>query len=274
MLLTSKLIFIAMHTRKPSGAAMGRRRMTKRHSYAEGFYRVYEEGARQSAKEIVPLILELIQPKRVIDVGCGIGAWLSVFKEFGVEDVWGVDGDWVDRKMLLIPEEQFLSIDLRKPFRMDKRFDLVVSLEVAEHLSNEYAETFVGSLTKLGPVILFSAAIPFQGGEHHKNEQWPEYWAGLFKENGYEAIDCIRKKIWRNDKVDWWYAQNIIMFARQDYLGSHPSLRSEFEKTDASRLSIVHPKVYLKSVDPRNLSLKRLVALLPVVVRNTLRRKR
>ena len=115
--------------------------------YDEQFYREQCEASLRSAREIVPLVLELIRPRSVIDVGCGVGAWLSVFRERGVYDIWGVDDHWVDRKQLQIPEERLQSHDLKKPFRMDRQFDLVVALEVAEHLPEACAETFLRSLT-------------------------------------------------------------------------------------------------------------------------------
>jgi len=213
--------------------------------YTEDYYKDIQEGSRRSAKEIVPLVLELIQPRSVIDVGCGVGTWLSVFKECGVRDIIGVDGGYIDKKMLQIPKERFLSFDLREPLRMDRQFDLVVSLEVAEHLPGECAERFVDNLVRLGPVILFSAAIPFQGGEQHINEQWPDYWVKYFQQKGYVVIDCIREKIWQNTNVEMWYAQNILMFVRQDYLKNYPLLKNEVENTATSQLSIVHPRKYL-----------------------------
>ncbi len=246
-------------------------------SYTKHFYKYHREGSRQSAREIVPLILELIQPERVIDVGCGAGIWLSVFQEYGVEDVWGIDGDWVDTRMLQIPEERFFPFDLKKPFQLDKQFDVVMSLEVAEHLPGECAATFVDSLTRLGPVVLFSAAIPFQRGTHHLNEQWPDYWARHFQEKGYVAIDCIRKKIWQNDDVEWWYAQNILMFVRQNYLESHPVLKKEFEYTNPSQLSIIHPKLYLTLSDPQRICRlclsRRVLSAFPLFIKDTLRKR-
>jgi hypothetical protein len=138
--------------------------------------------------------------------------------------------------------------DLTRPIQIDRQFDLVVSLEVAEHLPKSCAKTFIRSLTKLGPVILFSAAIPFQGGTAHLNEQWPDYWANYFKDNGYAAIDCLRKRVWQDDKLDWWYAQNILVFSRKDYLASNPLLKEEFKNTHPSQLSIVHPRKYLELI--------------------------
>lgn len=212
--------------------------------YTEGFYNVQKEGSRRSAEAIIPLVLDLIQPESVVDVGCGVGTWLSVFQKLGVEDVLGIDGEYIDRSMLEIPQEQFLAFDLTRPIEIDRQFDLVVSLEVAEHLPKRCAKTFVESLTKLGPIILFSAAIPFQGGTCHVNEQWPDYWANYFRENGYEVIDCIRKKLWNNDQVEWWYAQNMLVFSRKDYLATNALLKREFENTHPSQLSIVHPRKY------------------------------
>ena len=109
--------------------------------YSEQFYGAHEEGSERSAREIVPLVLDIVRPRSVVDVGCGTGTWLSVFTECGVIDVWGVDGEWVNRKKLRIPAERFLSWDLQIPLRMERDFDLVVSLEVAEHLAAEHAET-------------------------------------------------------------------------------------------------------------------------------------
>lgn len=234
--------------------------------YQEDYYKKLQRGSRQSAKEVIPLVLELVQPKSVIEVGCGAGYWLSVFRESGIEDIVGVDGHWVDRKMLEVPQESFLSFDLTKPFRMDREFDLVVSLEVAEHLPEACAEIFVNSLIGLGPVILFSAAIPRQGGTNHVNEQWPEYWVRYFQEHKYQAIDCIRKNIWENKNVEWWYAQNILMFVKSDRLETYPLLKREFESTTISPLSVVHPRNYSRvmiSMDQVNLATQELATLIP-----------
>ena len=214
--------------------------------YSENFYKNLQKGSRGSAREIIPIVLDLVRPKSVIEVGCGVGSWLSVFREFGVQDFVGVDGHWIEEKMLEIPPERFLSFDLKKPFQMDRVFDLVVSLEVGEHLPQECAGIFVDSLTRLGSIVLFSAAIPFQGGTNHVNEQWPEYWIRYFQEQHYQVIDCIRKNIWENNNVEWWYAQNIFMFVKNDCLENYPLLKREFENTNISPLSVVHPKNYLR----------------------------
>jgi hypothetical protein len=191
----------------------------------------------------------LVQPRRVLDVGCGLGAWLAVFRHLGVDDVWGIDGDYVDRTMLEIPAERFLARDLSQPWRpWDRPFDLVLSLEVAEHLPADCAGGFVRSLARLGPAVLFSAAIPHQGGTNHVNEQWPDYWAQRFREVGYTVIDCIREQVWQNPRVEWWYAQNILLFVRDDHLHTHPRLARAAQRTRPAQLSLVHPRKYLDAI--------------------------
>jgi SAM-dependent methyltransferase len=245
--------------------------------YSDQFYRDLDD-ARHSAGVIVPLILDLVQPKSVIDIGCGPGVWLSVFKQHGVEDVWGVDGEYLDKKLLRIPPERFKTFDLTGPVRFGRTFDLVVSIEVAEHLPASSAPLFVDSLVRLGPIILFSAAIPFQGGTNHVNEQWQDYWAEHFRRRGYVPIDCLRHQLWNTDvsKVKKIYAQNMLVYANSEVLGNYPRLKAEFEKTRLDMLSIVHPKVYSTKIacpPPEILSLSYALSILPGLVKNALLRR-
>lgn len=263
--------------------------MSKETRYTEKLYELTQDNSLYSAREIVPLVIKLLNPKSVIDVGCGLGTWLSVFKEHGVEDILGVDGDYVDQEKLQIPRTSYLSTDLNKPLTLDRQWDLVISLEVAEHLPSSSAESFVDSLTKLGKVILFSAAIPFQGGEHHINEQWQDYWAKLFQQQNYLPVDCIRRKVWQNDKVSFYYAQNTLIFAKQDYLENHSLLKEEFKATGTSQLAMVHPQKYLEVVDrylaeakaakwyaaeadPKNMSLRKVLLALPTIAAHGFKR--
>ncbi len=195
----------------------------------------------------MPLLLEWIAPRSVVDVGCGTGTWLAVFRDLGVDDVWGIDGAYVQDEQLEIPKEHFLPHDLEEPLRLNRSFDLVMSLEVAEHLTAASADVFVDTLVGLGPVILFSAAIPFQGGDHHVNEQWPAYWARRFQALGYKAIDGLRTKIWEKEAVEWWYAQNMILYARTEYLDRWPALVERAQASPPLPHALVHPKNYARA---------------------------
>jgi SAM-dependent methyltransferase len=169
----------------------------------------------ESPQEIVPIIVKLLQPQSVVDIGCGIGTFLHLFKKEGVPKVLGVDGPWVNKELLhkYIDPEEFLEQNLEEAINLKQQFDLAISLEVAEHLSEKAARQFVKSLVNAGKRVLFSAAIPLQGGQNHINEQWLSYWEKLFQQEGYELYDVIRPLFWENDKVFSWYKQNMVLFA-------------------------------------------------------------
>jgi SAM-dependent methyltransferase len=217
--------------------------------YTERFFQSHREGARRSAEAIVPLVLTLIRPGSVLDIGCGLGTWLAAFRRHGVDDVLGVDGHHVDAQRLEIPVDRFVAADLERPVLLGRQFDLVVSLEVAEHLPETSADVFVDTLTSHGPAVLFSAAIPFQGGADHRNEQWPAYWAERFRDRGYAATDCIRQAVWTNDDVDWWYAQNTLLYVRRDRIDRQPILQRALAATAPTPLGLVHPRKYLAAME-------------------------
>lgn len=231
--------------------------------YTADYFKRLDGGTSQSARVVVPLVLEMLRPRSVVDVGCGLGTWLTVFSELGVDDYLGIDGDYVDTGMLEIPVANFRAWDLREPLRLDRCFDLVVSLEVAEHLPAESAPAFVESLSLLGPAILFSAAIPLQGGTGHENEQWPDYWADLFGAHDFVVVDCLRPRVWKNEAVQWWYSQNLLVFIRRDRLDDYPSLARQHDSAALPALSVVHPRMYslkLKTLQERLEMLEKSVA--------------
>lgn len=170
----------------------------------------------KSAKEIAPMLIEWFSPKSVIDIGCGIGSWLKAFMEESITEVLGLDGEYVDKTKLLIPETNFIAYNLEQSIRIDKKYDLLICLEVAEHLSETRAESFISDLCKISDTILFSAAIPFQGGHNHVNEQYPNYWINLFAKKNFMCKDIIRPLIWNNNKINWWYRQNIVIAKKEE----------------------------------------------------------
>jgi SAM-dependent methyltransferase len=205
----------------------------------------------QSARIVVPALISLLRPRSVVDVGCGSGAWLSAFHENGVERILGLDGDHIDPSWLIIPEDCFRAVDLAKPFDVDGKFDLAISLEVAEHLPKRHARDFVRSLVNLAPFVVFSAAVPFQGGAHHINEQWPEFWRDLFADSGYRSLDLIRKRFWKNAGVKYWYRQNMFLFAHEDMVPANPALLEASGDADDLMLvqsAILHYQMGVRSI--------------------------
>ena len=213
-----------------------------RSPYGEEFFSGLDRSSSSSAGEIVPLLVALTRCKSVVDVGCGTGHWVRAFMDSGVLDVLGVDGDYVHERKLRVPRSAFAAWDLSRPLRLGRQFDLCLCLEVAEHLLPKCAARFVASLVSLAPVVVFSAAIPGQGGTHHVNEQWPSYWVNLFERHGFMASDCIRPRIWSNPKVAWWYAQNMLLFVSPKHDLQVEAVRLALINKRWGMIDVVHPR--------------------------------
>lgn len=206
-------------------------------AFSEDIYAVIREGCLRSAQVVVPIVMDLLQPTSVIDFGCGEGLWLSVFAQHGCK-VTGVDGG---NGRLAIPSETFLRYDLSTgPEFHVGLHDLVVCLEVAEHLPAARAEWLVDLLCDHADVVLFSAAIPGQGGTGHVNERWPSYWVEKFERRGYAVSGALRWRVWDQvPPVENWYAQNLLL-ATQD-----PSVAPElFEGDHTKPFPVVHPVLW------------------------------
>jgi SAM-dependent methyltransferase len=188
-------------------------------NYNDNFHNVHFQNSIESAREFVPLFLSYFKPKTVLDIGCGIGTWLKIFEQYQC-DIFGIDGDYVNQKDLVIDKSKFKPLDLNLKYNLEKKFDLVISLEVAEHILPENAGLFIESMCHHGDVILFSAAIPGQEGTLHYNEQYNDYWIELFAQNGFKCIDFLRYKIWNNESISWWYRQNILVFIKESEINN------------------------------------------------------
>jgi SAM-dependent methyltransferase len=243
-------------------------------NYTASFFASRRAAALDSARVMVPWIIGLTGPHSVIDVGCGTGTWASVFQRCGIDDVTGVDGAWVPQEQLEIPRERFLRVDFTKPIRLPRRYDLVVSLEVAEHLPIANAAQFVASLVSLGPLILFSAAAPQQGGVGHVNEQRPAYWIELFQATSYRCVDCVRGRFWDDAAVAPWYSQNAFFFVAEDAMRKYSALLAQENEHSLGRKAVVHPRQYFRKIDelrdPRTYSVKGFFRAIPFHLRRFL----
>jgi SAM-dependent methyltransferase len=192
------------------------------YKYGSDFYQFLSTFAVRSARRIVSELTAVLPIGSVVDFGCGQGAWLSVWAESGAA-VTGVDGPYVDPGRLLIEPDKFLRMDLAEPIDLGRTFDLVQSLEVAEHLPKSKAPQFVDTLIRHGTMILFSAAVPGQGGEHHVNEQPLEYWRRHFAARDYIAIDYLRPRVHDDTAVERWYRYNTLLYVRADRVDGLPA---------------------------------------------------
>ena len=198
-----------------------------------------------AANEILPFIIETFNPSSMLDIGCGIGTWLKVAKDLGVKEVIGVDGAYTNRALLKINADEFAAKDLRKSFFLERKFDLALCLEVAEHLPQDAAVNLITTLCAHSDTVIFSAAIPGQGGQNHNNEQWPEYWVKLFAERGHVAYDMLRPQFWENEKVDYWYRQNMLVF-------SNRKIPESGKQAETAIHAYIHPELFKKKLEEIN----------------------
>jgi hypothetical protein len=128
--------------------------------YDKSFYERFTAMHVPAARRVMQEFAHLAQPQSAIDIGCGDGSFLSTLPEFGVVDYLGIEGPWIGEEQLQIPASQVLRRDLNQPFRVERRYDLAISIEVAEHLRPERAQTLVDDLTRLADLVLFSVVRP------------------------------------------------------------------------------------------------------------------
>jgi hypothetical protein len=218
----------------------------------EGFVPVFgsntaEKRASAAASSAIalPLILEVVpDATSVVHVGCQTGEWLAEARRLGVTDVTGIEGPWDEFDGLTLDNAQLLHIDYSQPFTLDRRYDLALNIEVAEHLPAERAASLVADLCRLAPVVAFAAAIPQQGGAGHVNEQWPEYWERHFAANGYVMVDALRRQMWQAPGGPGYIAQNLVLAVDGGRLDSYPRLAEEHRRNGGPVLPLVHPDVF------------------------------
>jgi hypothetical protein len=212
--------------------------------YNVEFFDSITDAARASAAEILPLVFDLCRPGSVCDFGCARGAWLSVARQLGAKEVLGIDGPQALEAGLLVDKAEFRVHDFEAgvAVALDRRYDLGISLEVAEHIDEEFSNDFIDSLVRAAPYVLFSAAIPQQTGVNHVNEQWPSYWIRKFEAHDYYAYDCIRPMVWDNPRVEWWYAQNTFLFASSSLAFRLEHIAHAKRFSHSPFVNIVHPK--------------------------------
>jgi SAM-dependent methyltransferase len=213
--------------------------------YDDNFYDEMTKMSIQSAEIYANYLSEFVQPSSVIDLGCGRGAWLKAFKDCGSSKLKGIDGDWIDREDLMDEAIIFEPLDLNKLDLPKEKYDLAMSLEVAEHLEVDAGENFVKFLTNSSDLILFGSAYKNQGGTNHINEQKHSYWANKFVSNGFLPFDFFREEFWNNDHVGFWYRQNIFLYIKKESTAFNEFVEKGFSPlTNLYFMDCVHPDLY------------------------------
>lgn len=215
--------------------------------YNSQYYKKHLSGSYLSAKEILKYLINNLPISSIIDFGCGAGTWCLAAKELGIKIITGIDLHSYDSSYMLLPQNSYLKYDLRHALNLNQKYDLVISVEVAEHIDNSYSNIFIENLCRHGDLILFSAAMPFQGGTEHINEQPCSYWMNIFKIHNYLPLDCIRPHFWNTPEVEIWYKNNCILYIKKEIY--HRII--EMIALDSFPIDIVHPDMVKRIINKK-----------------------
>lgn len=216
------------------------KKKTYEEHYSNAYFDGWVENSFKSAKALLGILYKIYQPESVADFGCGRGVWLTTCEILGSKVLHGYDGPWVDESKLYSKNIEFFQSNFEAKVELRRKYDLAMSVEVAEHVSESNAENFVEMITDASDVVVFGAAAKGQGGENHINEQWQSYWIEKFKKNGYACFDIFRPALWHDKNVDWWYRQNTFLFVKEAALSKKFDI-GFLRSLESGIYDIVHP---------------------------------
>ena len=235
-------------------------------SYPGDWHSYYGDKTGESARRVLPPLIEQFGAKSTLEVGCGQGHWSRAAAEAGVEDHHAFDGPWNDAGKLLIDPAHYTAADFSLPLPLERRYDLAICLEVAEHVREESAGVLVKSLVDAADVVLFGAAIPLQGGYGHINEQWPSYWRDIFARHGYLPYDLVRPRHWEDSAIHYWYRQNAFVYVNKANAEMSRIAQQAAGTGPIALFDAVHPEKFEVTADYRAMNLKRLARRLPALL--------
>lgn len=210
----------------------------------------------KSAAKIVPHIINKIGiPTKVVDLGGGVGGWCRAFLDNGTSKVICIDHPSTPSNLLVIDQNDFIKCDFEKNIPDFIKCDLAISIEFAEHISSKKSDSIIDFLVQSAPIIVFSAAIPNQGGVNHINEQRHNFWANKFAERNFECLDIIRNDIIFDSDIEYYLRQNVFLFVDKN---SNKYIElAKYEKLIPNEFEIVSS--YILNKDP---SFKQIIKML------------
>jgi len=181
--------------------------------YDTEFFLEGEKFKKDSASKVAEIINEHVAFNSVFDVGCGMGIYLEEFHRLGKE-AFGCD---FSVEGLRITPKQFTAFqaDATKPITLNRKFDLLICFEVAEHIHKKYSKQLVTNCIRNSDTVLFTAAPVGQGGVGHINEQPYEFWIDLFVEQGFALDNGLTEQMraqMKKENVVFWIANNLMLF--------------------------------------------------------------
>lgn len=187
--------------------------------YDSEYYGMVDRTTSRSAAAMAQSLVRDLRPRTLLDVGCGTGAMLAVLRD------WGVKGEGLEYSLAGLEYCERRNLDVRR-FDLEARplplpaekYDVVLSMEVAEHLPERIADAYVDGLVSQSDTVVFTAATPGQGGTDHVNEQPHSYWIDKFSQRGFcfdERLSIAWRREWELADVQSWYSRNLMIFRTQ-----------------------------------------------------------
>ncbi len=170
------------------------------------------------AGNMVDSIITHMNPENVLDLGCGACNFANVLDEHGYP-VLAVDGSKYAQETAN-EGVAFTLWDLREPIDLGMQYDLVLCVEVIEHIDAEFEDITLDTITNhAADWIMFTGAKPGQRGKGHVNCRELDYWETKLERRGIILQPKLTKKIqqeWREKKVRWWYVEGLIIGRRNN----------------------------------------------------------
>ena len=186
----------------------------ERETYDKNFYEKHECYYKKAVTNFTNYMLENFEFDSICDIGCGTGEFLSQLQ--GTKDVLGIDFSVGASECLVLDRAKYLDADVTKPLNLNRTFDVVVSLEVFEHIFKELEDVYLDNIDSLSPkYLILSCAVPRQWGRHHVNPREPEYVIETLLKRGYEVDVERTEKFKCIKKLAAFYRKNTHVFHKK-----------------------------------------------------------
>jgi len=161
-------------------------------------------------KALNDAIIHLFPVKTIVDIGCGRGEYIKCFLDNNINCI-GYDGSPLTSELT----KGLCQIkDFSEPVDIGK-FELVLSLEVGEHIPVQYEQVFIDNLCRASiRYICVSWGIVGQNGLGHVNCKNNDYIIEEFKKRGFYYLEIESKQLREFSELSWF--KNTIMVFKQN----------------------------------------------------------
>ena len=197
----------------------GYRLLFKDQGYSEAYYDGIESANSHAYLLLAETLTEVFSPRSVADVGCGSGGISAALRDRGVEQIYPFD--FSQASVDMTQKRGFTNarrLDVTQAKEIPATADLCLCLEVAEHIPRKFEQHLVSLLSRVAPVLIFTAAPPGQGGHLHVNLRSQDHWKQLFREQGMEQDNSSQQQMLQmfGGRMIRDYSTNLLVFRRRN----------------------------------------------------------